>query len=168
MAWRSGVMTRAKSSKGVSSTNFLLRSIPLDSTDSHWHVYLSVVSDGCSYRETAKTFGLLPSQVERIVVKIDGLLGVQIRENLLTPGHLGQFFFNDDLRSLHLSTRSYNALIRGGVESVSDLCNRTTESIYRMQSLGETCFNDILSALDFYGLSLKEEPSTVDNIVTHG
>ena len=54
-----------------------------------------------------------------------------------------------------LSTRSKNALTRGGINTVEDLISHTGDELLAISRLGKTCLVDIKRTLERYGYELK-------------
>ena len=56
---------------------------------------------------------------------------------------------------LELSVRSYNCLKRAGINTVEELCNRTSEDMMKVRNLGRKSLEEVLSKLKELGLSLN-------------
>ncbi|MDD7403744.1 MAG: DNA-directed RNA polymerase subunit alpha [Butyribacter sp.] len=56
---------------------------------------------------------------------------------------------------LELSVRSYNCLKRAGINTVQELCNRTSEDMMKVRNLGRKSLEEVLSKLKELGLSLN-------------
>ena len=56
---------------------------------------------------------------------------------------------------LELSVRSYNCLKRAGINTVEELCNRTSEDMMKVRNLGRKSLEEVLAKLKELGLSLK-------------
>lgn len=56
---------------------------------------------------------------------------------------------------LELSVRSYNCLKRAGINTVEELCNRTSEDMMKVRNLGRKSLEEVLSKLRELGLSLN-------------
>ena len=56
---------------------------------------------------------------------------------------------------LELSVRSYNCLKRAGINTVSELCNRTPDDMMKVRNLGRKSLEEVLAKLDELGLSLN-------------
>ena len=54
-----------------------------------------------------------------------------------------------------LSVRSYNCLKRAGINTVEELCNRTSEDMMKVRNLGRKSLEEVLSKLKELGLSLN-------------
>jgi DNA-directed RNA polymerase subunit alpha len=59
------------------------------------------------------------------------------------------------LEDLDLSVRSYNCLKRAGINTVEELCNRTSEDMMKVRNLGRKSLEEVLAKLKELGLSLK-------------
>lgn len=56
---------------------------------------------------------------------------------------------------LELSVRSYNCLKRAGINTVEELCNRTSEDMMKVRNLGRKSLEEVLAKLRELGLSLN-------------
>lgn len=56
---------------------------------------------------------------------------------------------------LELSVRSYNCLKRAGINTVEELCNRTSEDMMKVRNLGRKSLEEVLNKLKELGLSLN-------------
>ena len=56
---------------------------------------------------------------------------------------------------LELSVRSYNCLKRAGINTVAELCNRTSEDMMKERNLGRKSLEEVLAKLKELGLSLN-------------
>ncbi len=57
---------------------------------------------------------------------------------------------------LELSVRSYNCLKRAGINTVQELCNKTSDEMMRVRNLGRKSLEEVLAKLDELGLSLSK------------
>ena len=60
-----------------------------------------------------------------------------------------------NIDELELSVRSYNCLKRAGIDTVEELCNRTSEDMMKVRNLGRKSLEEVLSKLKELGLSLN-------------
>ena len=60
-----------------------------------------------------------------------------------------------NIGELELSVRSYNCLKRAGINTVEELCNRTSEDMMKVRNLGRKSLEEVLSKLKELGLSLN-------------
>ena len=64
---------------------------------------------------------------------------------------------------LELSVRSYNCLKRAGINTVEELCNRTSEDMMKVRNLGRKSLEEVLAKLKELGLTasakLKNNPT---------
>ena len=60
-----------------------------------------------------------------------------------------------NIDELGLSVRSYNCLKRAGINTVEELCNRTSEDMMKVRNLGRKSLEEVLSKLKELGLSLN-------------
>ena len=56
---------------------------------------------------------------------------------------------------LELSVRSYNCLKRAGINTVEELCSKTSEDMMKVRNLGRKSLDEVLGKLKELGLSLK-------------
>ena len=60
-----------------------------------------------------------------------------------------------NIDELELSVRSYNCLKRAGINTVEELCNRTSEDMMKVRNLGRKSLDEVLAKLKELGLSLN-------------
>ena len=60
-----------------------------------------------------------------------------------------------NIDELELSVRSYNCLKRAGINTVEELCNRTSEAMMKVRNLGRKSLDEVLAKLNELGLSLN-------------
>ena len=60
-----------------------------------------------------------------------------------------------NIDELELSVRSYNCLKRAGINTVEELCNKTSEDMMKVSNLGRKSLEEVLSKLKELGLSLN-------------
>ncbi|MBO4484912.1 MAG: DNA-directed RNA polymerase subunit alpha [Lachnospiraceae bacterium] len=60
-----------------------------------------------------------------------------------------------NIDELELSVRSYNCLKRAGINTVEELCNKTSEDMMKVRNLGRKSLEEVLSKLKELGLSLN-------------
>ena len=60
-----------------------------------------------------------------------------------------------NIDELELSVRSYNCLKRAGINTVEELCNRTSEDMMKVRNLGRKSLEEVLYKLKELGLSLN-------------
>ncbi|MCR5212928.1 MAG: DNA-directed RNA polymerase subunit alpha [Eubacterium sp.] len=58
---------------------------------------------------------------------------------------------------LELSVRSFNCLKRAGINTVKELCNKTTDEMMKVRNLGRKSLDEVLAKLKELGLSLSDE-----------
>ena len=63
--------------------------------------------------------------------------------------------FNTSIDDLELSVRSYNCLKRAGINTVAELCDKTSEDRMKVRNLGRKSLEEVLAKLNELGLSLK-------------
>ena len=60
-----------------------------------------------------------------------------------------------NIDELEVSVRSYNCLKRAGINTVEELCNRTSEDMMKVRNLGRKSLDEVLAKLNELGLSLN-------------
>ena len=60
-----------------------------------------------------------------------------------------------NIDELELSVRSYNCLKRAGINTVEELCNRTSEDMMKVRNLGRKSLEEVLAKLKELGLQLQ-------------
>ena len=60
-----------------------------------------------------------------------------------------------NIDELELSVRSYNCLKRAGINTVEELCNKTSEDMMKVRNLGRKSLEEVLAKLKDLGLSLR-------------
>ena len=60
-----------------------------------------------------------------------------------------------NIDELELSVRSYNCLKRAGINTVEELCNKTSDDMMKVRNLGRKSLEEVLAKLKELGLSLK-------------
>ena len=61
-----------------------------------------------------------------------------------------------NIDELELSVRSYNCLKRAGINTVEELCNRTSDDMMKVRNLGRKSLDEVLAKLKELGLSLNQ------------
>ena len=61
-----------------------------------------------------------------------------------------------NIDELDLSVRSYNCLKRAGINTVEELCNRTSEDMMKVRNLGRKSLEEVLAKLKELGLELNQ------------
>ena len=56
---------------------------------------------------------------------------------------------------LELSVRSYNCLKRAGINTVEELCNKTSDDMMKVRNLGRKSLEEVLAKLKELGLQLQ-------------
>jgi DNA-directed RNA polymerase subunit alpha len=75
-----------------------------------------------------------------------------IKEGGTEPQNKGQQMMIEDL---DLSVRSYNCLKRAGINTVEELCSKTSEDMMKVRNLGRKSLEEVLAKLNELGLSLS-------------
>jgi len=60
-----------------------------------------------------------------------------------------------NIDELELSVRSYNCLKRAGINTVEELCNKTSDEMMKVRNLGRKSLDEVLAKLNDLGLSLS-------------
>lgn len=74
-----------------------------------------------------------------------------------------------NIDKLELSVRAYNCLKRAGVNTVEDLCNKTSEDMMQVRNLGRICLEEVCKVMEVNGLKFREpeeEPITIKGVIT--
>ena len=61
-----------------------------------------------------------------------------------------------NIDELELSVRSYNCLKRAGINTVAELCNRTSDDMMKVRNLGRKSLEEVLAKLKELGLELNQ------------
>ena len=61
-----------------------------------------------------------------------------------------------NIDELELSVRSYNCLKRAGINTVEELCNRTSDDMMKVRNLGHKSLEEVLAKLKELGLELNQ------------
>ncbi len=61
-----------------------------------------------------------------------------------------------NIDELELSVRSFNCLKRAGINTVEELCNRTSEDMMKVRNLGRKSLEEVLAKLKELGLELNQ------------
>ena len=61
-----------------------------------------------------------------------------------------------NIDELELSVRSYNCLKRAGINTVEELCNKTSEDMMKVRNLGRKSLEEVLAKLKELGLELNQ------------
>jgi len=61
-----------------------------------------------------------------------------------------------NIDELELSVRSYNCLKRAGINTVEELCSRTSDDMMKVRNLGRKSLEEVLQKLEELGLRLRE------------
>ena len=61
-----------------------------------------------------------------------------------------------NIDELELSVRSYNCLKRAGINTVEELCNRTSEDMMKVRNLGRKSLEEVIGKLEAMGLHLAK------------
>ena len=69
--------------------------------------------------------------------------------------HLPIHMVEMSIDELELSVRSYNCLKRAGINTVEELCNRTSEDMMKVRNLGRKSLEEVLAKLKELGLQLQ-------------
>lgn len=60
------------------------------------------------------------------------------------------------IEELDLSVRAFNCLKRAGVNTVSDLINKSQDEMMKVRNLGKKSLEEVLAKLDSLGFSLNK------------
>ena len=67
----------------------------------------------------------------------------------------GQKVMEMNIDELELSVRSYNCLKRAGINTVEELCSKTSDEMMKVRNLGRKSLDEVLAKLKELGLSLS-------------
>ena len=65
--------------------------------------------------------------------------------------------FARPVRGLELSIRSENCLLRGGIQTIGDLLQKSREDLLKIRNLGKISLTEIWEKLESAGLKLREK-----------
>lgn len=72
------------------------------------------------------------------------------------PCDTKQKVYEMNIDELELSVRSYNCLKRAGINTVEELCNKTSDDMMRVRNLGRKSLEEVLAKLNELGLELRD------------
>ena len=72
-----------------------------------------------------------------------------------------------NIDELELSVRSYNCLKRAGINTVEELCNRTSEDMMKVRNLGRKSLEEVLAKLKELGLQLNPSDEVINRSYVH-
>ena len=75
------------------------------------------------------------SKAKEIRKVAEGLIALAVKEKVLEM----------NIDELELSVRSYNCLKRAGINTVEELCNRTSEDMMKVRNLGRKSLEEVLA-----------------------
>lgn len=162
--------------------------------DKHMMVFFSRYSNKLTYREIGEVLGITSSRVGQILHKANRKMGNRANRYLIVPKQeyfimqkkfimsqkeidtltnlvktaekSGYVVVNDNkyIIELDLSVRSYNALKRAGIETLSDLAQYTQEELANIRLLGRHSLNEIVEKAKENGVIIPERRKvTSDN-----
>ena len=70
------------------------------------------------------------------------------------------------IEELDLSVRAYNCIKRAGINTLSDLVNKTEEEYMKVRNLGKKAYDEIIEKIKSLGLSLDEKSKIFTNRFT--
>ena len=80
----------------------------------------------------------------------------QSAEVMIEPQNVAQeTVLQMNIDELELSVRSYNCLKRAGINTVEELCNKTSEDMMKVRNLGRKSLEEVLAKLKELGLQLS-------------
>ena len=89
------------------------------------------------------------------IQKIDDLFIDNYNQNANRKQNSKKNVLEMGIEELDLEVRSYNCLKRAGIDTVEELCNRTSEDMMKVRNLGRKSLEEVLSKLKELGLSLN-------------
>ena len=78
-------------------------------------------------------------------------LFIDLSENAKTA----EVMIEMSIDELELSVRSYNCLKRAGINTVEELCNKTSDDMMKVRNLGRKSLEEVLAKLKELGLQLQ-------------
>ena len=96
---------------------------------------------------------VLSDHLKSFINLYDKTAGIQVIDENVDNSKDKALEMNID--ELELSVRSYNCLKRAGINTVEELCNRTSEDMMKVRNLGRKSLEEVLSKLKELGLSLN-------------
>ena len=76
-------------------------------------------------------------------------------EKLEVVKEAGFDYLEMSIDELELSVRSYNCLKRAGINTVEELCNKTSDDMMKVRNLGRKSLEEVLAKLKELGLQLQ-------------
>ena len=76
-------------------------------------------------------------------------------EKLKVVKEAGFDYLEMSIDELELSVRSYNCLKRAGINTVEELCNKTSDDMMKVRNLGRKSLEEVLAKLKELGLQLQ-------------
>ncbi len=93
---------------------------------------------------------------EHLKLFVDLTEKAQSAEIMIEPEESGKnVTLQMNIDELELSVRSYNCLKRAGINTVEELCNKTSEDMMKVRNLGRKSLEEVLAKLKELGLALK-------------
>lgn len=116
---------------------------------------LEVYTDGTIEPSDAVSLAakVLSDHLKSFIVLSDKTAGIQVIAENVDNSKDKALEMNID--ELELSVRSYNCLKRAGINTVEELCNRTSEDMMKVRNLGRKSLEEVLAKLKELGLSLN-------------
>ena len=105
------------------------------------------------FGEIADTVGTAP-QVKRVIEPQETPKTEEASDTQDDAEHYGH-----SIHELELSIRSENCLLRGGIQTIGELLEKTREDLLKIRNLGKISLTEIEAKLESFGYSLK--PSAV-------
>lgn len=124
-----------------------------------------VLSPGEAVGEAAKIlrerFSLiyvsLTGNADEGIEAFQGLPGGNVSEEVEQSEEWEDAFLSRPIRDLELSIRSENCLLRGGIQTVGDLLQRSREELLKIRNLGKISLKEIEEKIEKHGYSMSSE-----------
>ena len=94
---------------------------------------------------------------EDLKVKINEATAQVNRLNAALGNNAENTYLDLDIKNvIEFTNRIYFSLIRSGIKTVRDICNKSRSELLEVRNLGNKSIDEIVTVLDSYGLRLKE------------
>ena len=105
------------------------------------------------FGEIADTVGTAP-KVQRVIEPVEEAKTIEDNSGEIDETE----HYNHPIHELELSIRSENCLLRGGIQTVGDLLQRSRDDLLKIRNLGKISLTEIEGKLASFGYALKPNP----------
>ena len=139
----------------VLKVNYTVENTRVEQITDYDKLTIEVWTDGTISAKEAVSLAakILNRQLNHFVDLSDEVSSTEIMEKKEDTGKEKVLEMNID--ELELSVRSYNCLKRAGINTVEELCNRTSEDMMKVRNLGRKSLEEVLAKLKELGLQLQ-------------